>query len=106
MAAARSRAHPSGQRLDPETIQAWEISSKSRFFNNHRQVKDRQSECCELQLQPYAGAHGHPRVLTLEQVDELLRGGTERAGQMCADWLAKGYYLAGCPVWSKRYGSA
>jgi glyoxylase-like metal-dependent hydrolase (beta-lactamase superfamily II) len=45
----------------------------------------------------------HPGVLTLEQVDELLKGGTERARQLCADQLAKGYYLTGCPVWSKRY---
>jgi glyoxylase-like metal-dependent hydrolase (beta-lactamase superfamily II) len=45
----------------------------------------------------------HPGVLTLDQVDELVKGGTERARQLCADQLAKGYYLAGCPVWSKRY---
>jgi glyoxylase-like metal-dependent hydrolase (beta-lactamase superfamily II) len=45
----------------------------------------------------------HPGVLTLAQVDELLKGGTERARMLCADELAKGFYLAGCPVWSKRY---
>ncbi len=45
----------------------------------------------------------HPGVLTVEQVDELLKGGTERARQLCADQLAKGFYLTGCPVWSKRY---
>jgi glyoxylase-like metal-dependent hydrolase (beta-lactamase superfamily II) len=45
----------------------------------------------------------HPGMLTLDQVDELLKSGTERARQLCADQLAKGYYLAGCPVWSKRY---
>jgi glyoxylase-like metal-dependent hydrolase (beta-lactamase superfamily II) len=45
----------------------------------------------------------HPGVLTLEQVDDLLKGGTERARKLCADELAKDYYLAGCPVWSKRY---
>lgn len=45
----------------------------------------------------------HPGVLTLAQVDELLKGGTERARKLCADELAKGVYLAGCPVWSKRY---
>lgn len=45
----------------------------------------------------------HPGVLTMAQVDELLKGGTDRARQLCADQLAKGYYLAGCPVWSKRY---
>jgi hypothetical protein len=42
-------------------------------------------------------------VLTMAQVDELLKGGTERARQLCADQLSKGFYLAGCPVWSKRY---
>lgn len=45
----------------------------------------------------------HPGVLTLQQVDELLKGGTERARQLCAAELAKGFYLAGCPVWSRRY---
>jgi hypothetical protein len=36
-------------------------------------------------------------------VDEMLKGGTERARKLCADELAKDYYLTGCPVWSKRY---
>lgn len=45
----------------------------------------------------------HPGALTMAQVDELLKGGTERARKLCADQLAKDYYLAGCPVWSKRY---
>jgi hypothetical protein len=45
----------------------------------------------------------HPGVLTVAQVDELLKGGTERARKLCADQLAIGVYLAGCPVWSKRY---
>jgi glyoxylase-like metal-dependent hydrolase (beta-lactamase superfamily II) len=46
---------------------------------------------------------GHPGALTLQQVDQLLQGGTDRARKLCAEQLAKGYYLAGCPVWSKRY---
>jgi glyoxylase-like metal-dependent hydrolase (beta-lactamase superfamily II) len=46
---------------------------------------------------------GHPGALTLQEVDDLLKGGTERARKLCADELAKGFYLAGCPVWSKRY---
>ena len=45
----------------------------------------------------------HPNVLTIEQVDELIKGGTQRARQRCAEELAKGTYFAGCPVWSKRY---
>ena len=45
----------------------------------------------------------HPNVLTIEQVDELIKGGTERARERCASELAKGNYFAGCPVWSKRY---
>jgi glyoxylase-like metal-dependent hydrolase (beta-lactamase superfamily II) len=45
----------------------------------------------------------HPNVLTIQQVDELIKGGTERARQRCAAELAKGNYFAGCPVWSKRY---
>lgn len=48
----------------------------------------------------YPGGKG---VLTMQQVDELLRGGTQRARKLCADELAKGYYLAGCPLWSRRY---
>ena len=34
---------------------------------------------------------------------DLLKEGTERARKLCADELAKDFYLAGCPVWSKRY---
>jgi glyoxylase-like metal-dependent hydrolase (beta-lactamase superfamily II) len=45
----------------------------------------------------------HPNVLTMEQVDELIKGGTQRARERCASELAKGNYFAGCPVWSKRY---
>jgi glyoxylase-like metal-dependent hydrolase (beta-lactamase superfamily II) len=45
----------------------------------------------------------HPNVLTIEQVDELIKGGTQRARERCAAELAKGNYFAGCPVWSKRY---
>jgi glyoxylase-like metal-dependent hydrolase (beta-lactamase superfamily II) len=45
----------------------------------------------------------HPNVLTIEQVDELIKGGTRRARERCAAELAKGNYFAGCPVWSKRY---
>jgi hypothetical protein len=39
----------------------------------------------------------------MRQVDELVKGGTERARQKCAVELEKGNYFAGCPVWSKRY---
>jgi len=45
----------------------------------------------------------HPNVLTMQQVDELIKGGTERARERCASELAKGNYFPGCPVWSKRY---
>jgi hypothetical protein len=45
----------------------------------------------------------HPGVLTMQQLDALVKGGTDRARKLCADELSKGYYLAGCPVWSKRY---
>jgi glyoxylase-like metal-dependent hydrolase (beta-lactamase superfamily II) len=46
---------------------------------------------------------GHDGALTMQEVDEMLKGGTERARKLCADELAKDYYLTGCPVWSKRY---
>jgi len=46
---------------------------------------------------------GHPGGLTMQEIDDMLKGGTERAHQLCADHQAKGHYLAGCPVWSKRY---
>jgi hypothetical protein len=36
-------------------------------------------------------------VLTIEQVDELIKGGTQRARERCAAELAKGNYFAGCP---------
>jgi glyoxylase-like metal-dependent hydrolase (beta-lactamase superfamily II) len=45
----------------------------------------------------------HPNVLTIQQVDELLKGGTQRARERCAAELEKGNYFPGCPVWSKRY---
>ncbi|MEQ1883759.1 MAG: MBL fold metallo-hydrolase [Bryobacteraceae bacterium] len=45
----------------------------------------------------------HPDVLTMQQVDELIKGGTQRARERCTSELAKGNYFAGCPVWSKRY---
>jgi glyoxylase-like metal-dependent hydrolase (beta-lactamase superfamily II) len=51
----------------------------------------------------HAVVPGHPGALTLQQVDDLLKEGTERARKLCADQMAKGFYLAGCPVWSKRY---
>jgi len=45
----------------------------------------------------------HPDVLTIDQVDELIRGGTQRARERCNTELEKGNYFPGCPVWSKRY---
>jgi glyoxylase-like metal-dependent hydrolase (beta-lactamase superfamily II) len=45
----------------------------------------------------------HPDVLTHEQAEELLKGGTERARQHCAAELAKGNYWPGCPIQSKYY---
>ena len=45
----------------------------------------------------------HPDVLTYEQAEELLKGGTERARQHCAEQLAKGNYWPGCPIQSKYY---
>jgi glyoxylase-like metal-dependent hydrolase (beta-lactamase superfamily II) len=45
----------------------------------------------------------HRGALTMEQLDELVKGGVDRARQLCTDQLAKGVYLVGCPVWSKRY---
>ena len=45
----------------------------------------------------------HPDVLTREQVEELLKGGTERARQHCAAEMAKGNYHPGCPIQSKYY---
>ena len=45
----------------------------------------------------------HPNVLTLAEIDELIKGGTERARERCASELAKGNYFPGCPIWSRRY---
>lgn len=44
-----------------------------------------------------------PDVLTLEQAETLLREGTQRARQHCAEQLAKGTYWPGCPIQSKYY---
>jgi glyoxylase-like metal-dependent hydrolase (beta-lactamase superfamily II) len=51
----------------------------------------------------HAISREHPDVLTMQQVDELVKGGTQRARERCAAELAKGNYFPGCPVWSKRY---
>ncbi len=45
----------------------------------------------------------HPGALTMPQLDELIKGGTQRARERCASELAKGNWFPGCPVWSKRY---
>ena len=45
----------------------------------------------------------HPDVLTMPQIDELIKGGTQRARERCAAELEKGNHFPGCPVWSKRY---
>jgi glyoxylase-like metal-dependent hydrolase (beta-lactamase superfamily II) len=45
----------------------------------------------------------HPGSLTMAQLDEIVKGGADRARKLCADQMAKDYYLAGCPIWSKRY---
>lgn len=61
----------------------------------------------KLDVQKISPVHAvwreHPNVLTMEQVDELIKGGTQRARERCASELAKGNYFPGCPVWSKRY---
>jgi len=44
-----------------------------------------------------------PNVLTLEQAETILRGGTQRARQHCAAELAKGNYWPGCPIQSRYY---
>ena len=71
--------------------------------DNFRDIIDYYHLDVQLDSPVHSVVQEHPGVLTLEQVDELLKGGTERARKLCADELAKGTYLAGCPVWSKRY---
>ena len=61
----------------------------------------------KLDVQKISPVHSvwreHPDVLTYEQAEELLKGGTERARQHCAEELAKGNYWPGCPIQSKYY---
>lgn len=45
----------------------------------------------------------HPRALTIQEVDELVRKRTQRARERCASELKKGNYFPGRSVWSKRY---
>ena len=45
----------------------------------------------------------HPTVLTFEQAQALLKGGTQRAREHCAEMLAKANYWPGCPIQSKYY---
>jgi len=42
-------------------------------------------------------------TLSLAQVEDLLKGGTARARQHCADEIAKGNRHPGCPIQSKYY---
>lgn len=51
----------------------------------------------------HAVSREYPGALTMAQVDDLVKGGTQRARERCAAELAKGNYFPGCPVWSKRY---
>jgi glyoxylase-like metal-dependent hydrolase (beta-lactamase superfamily II) len=71
--------------------------------DNFRDIIDYYHLDVSLDSPVHAVVPGHPGALTLQQVDDLLKEGTERARKLCADELAKGYYLAGCPIWSKRY---
>ena len=71
--------------------------------DNFRDVIDYYHLDVKLDSPVHSVVAEHPGVLTLEQVDQLLKGGTERARQLCTDEMAKGYYLTGCPVWSRRY---
>jgi glyoxylase-like metal-dependent hydrolase (beta-lactamase superfamily II) len=71
--------------------------------DNLRDIIDYYHLDVQLDSAVHAVYPGRKGVLTMQQVDELLKGGTERARKLCADQLAKGFYLAGCPVWSRRY---
>jgi glyoxylase-like metal-dependent hydrolase (beta-lactamase superfamily II) len=56
------------------------------------------------QISPvHSVSRDYPGVLTVQQAEELLKGGTERARQHCAAELAKGNYWPGCPIQSKYY---
>jgi hypothetical protein len=61
----------------------------------------------KLDVQKISPVHSvsrdYPDVLTYQQAEELLKGGTERARQHCAAELAKGNYWPGCPIQSKYY---
>ena len=46
---------------------------------------------------------GEMKHVTRDQVETLLKGGTERARQHCAAEVAKGNHHPGCPVQSKYY---
>jgi glyoxylase-like metal-dependent hydrolase (beta-lactamase superfamily II) len=45
----------------------------------------------------------HFPVMTQAEVIEFVRGGVQRARELCARELAKGNYFAGCPIQSDRY---
>jgi|SRR5579871_81304 len=71
--------------------------------DNFRDIIDYYHLDVQLDSAVHAVNPGRRGILTIQQVDEHLKGGTERARKLCADQLAKGFYLAGCPVWSRRY---
>jgi glyoxylase-like metal-dependent hydrolase (beta-lactamase superfamily II) len=61
-----------------------------------------------LNVERVSGVHGvglekGQATLTRAQVEDLLKGGTERAREHCKAELAKGNFHPGCPVQSKYY---
>jgi hypothetical protein len=71
--------------------------------DNFRDIIDYYHLDVELDSPVHGVLPDHPGGLTMREIDDMLKGGTDRARQLCADEQAKGFYLAGCPVWSKRY---
>jgi len=45
----------------------------------------------------------HPGAMTLQEVEDLLKGGIDRARKHCAEEVGKGNYHPGCPIQSKYY---
>jgi glyoxylase-like metal-dependent hydrolase (beta-lactamase superfamily II) len=68
-----------------------------------RDIIDHYGLDVELDSPVHSISPEHPGVLTMAQVDELIKAGTDRARKLCADQLANGTWMAGCPVRSKRY---
>jgi len=96
-------AYAPGQKVIMEGDIATASNDYQFWPDNFRDLIDYYKLDVEKLSPVHSVSREHPNILTMEQVDEVIKAGTQRARERCASELAKGNYFPGCPVWSKRY---